>query len=51
MWTARLTLEDIGKIERVQKGVCSVILGSEYNTFEEALYKLNMKILKDRRKS
>ena len=37
VWTAGLTLEDISKIERVQKSVCSVILGSEYNTYEEAL--------------
>ena len=50
MWTAGLTLEDISKIERVQKSVCSVILGSEYNSYEEALEKLNMKTLKDRRK-
>jgi hypothetical protein len=50
VWTAGLTLEDISKIERVQKSVCSVIIGSEYNTYKEALDKLNMKTLKDKRK-
>ena len=30
--------------------MCSVILGSEYNTYEEALNKLHMKTIEDRRK-
>ena len=50
VWTAGLTQDDIYKIERIQKSVCCVIQGSEYRTYEEALDKLGMKTLQDRRK-
>ena len=50
VWTAGLTQDDKCKIERVQKIACSVILGSAYNTYEEALEELHMKRLSARRK-
>ena len=46
----QLTQEDTSKIERVQKSVCSIILGSEYTHYEEALDDLQMEILPQRRK-
>ena len=45
MWTAGLTKDDIRSIERVQKSACSIILGSRYTSYEEALTELNMKTL------
>ena len=50
MWTAGLTKDDIRNIERVQKSACSIILGSRYTSYEEALTELNMKTLAERRK-
>ena len=50
VWTAGLTQDDICKIERVQKTACSVIFGSAYSTYEEALEELHMKTLSARRK-
>ena len=50
VWTAGLTQEDISKIERVQKSACSVILGSEYKHYEDALVDLQMEALTQRRK-
>ena len=50
VWTAGLTQEDISKIERVQKSACSVMLGSEYKRYEDALVDLQMETLTQRRK-
>ena len=50
VWAAGLTQADITNIERVQKSACSIILGSNYSSYEDALKKLKMKTLVERRK-
>ena len=50
VWNAGLKKEDIAKIERVQKSVFPIILGTQYNSYEEACRALNMKHLSERRK-
>ena len=49
VWTAGLTKEDITALERVQKIACSIILGSNYVSYDEALTELNMTSLETRR--
>ena len=49
VWSSSLTQENITSIERVQKSAFAVILGSRYNTYEEACRKLNMETLIKRR--
>ena len=50
VWAAGLTIADNTNIERVQKSACSIILGSNYVSYEDALKKLKMKTLSERRK-
>ena len=50
VWNSGLTQENIHEIERVQKSVLGVILGSNYRTYEEACLELNVKTLTERRK-
>ena len=47
---AALTQDDILKIERVQKSACSIILGADYSSYEEATFTLNLKTLSERRR-
>ena len=51
VWAAGLTQADISNIERVQKSACSIILGSCYISYEDALKKLKMNTLAERRKT
>ena len=50
VWISGLTQEIIHEIERVQKSVLGVILGSNYSTYKEACFELNVKTLIKRRK-
>ena len=50
VWDAGLTKDDIMKIERVQESACSIILGANYNSYEEALITLQLKPLAERRR-
>ena len=50
VWNAGLKKEDITKIERVQKSAFAIILGAQYQSYEEACITLNMKHLSQRRK-
>ena len=49
VWSSSLTQENIRTIERVQKSAFAVIIGSRYQTYEEACVKLNMETLSKRR--
>ena len=49
VWHAGLTQVDITNLERVQKAAFSIILGKEYICYENALNKLGMKRLDDKR--
>ena len=50
VWTFGLTLEQSLEIERVQKAAISVILGLQYNTYDEALNLTKLKRLSCRRR-
>ena len=49
VWTPALTIGQITQIERVQKTVCAVILGSRYSDYNSAIKTLDLKNLSDRR--
>ena len=49
VWHSSLTLEDSEDLERVQKSAMKVILKEEYNTYEQALEKLMLCKLSERR--
>ena len=49
VWSSSLTKENSMTIERVQKSAFSVIIGSRYQTYEEACGNLNMETLAMRR--
>ena len=51
VWNSSLTKECLNAIERVQKRAFAVILGSRYQTYEEACNKLNMETLSRRREN
>ena len=51
VWNSSLTQEIIITIERVQKSAFSVILGSKYNSYEEACTILKMESLSKRREA
>ena len=51
VWNSSLTLQDINKLESIQKVVCHVILGQKYKSYENALQKLGIPTLKERRKA
>ena len=45
VWNAGLKKDDITKIERVQKRAFAIVLGAQYNSYDEACRALNMKHL------
>ena len=49
VWHSSLTAENIEDLERVQKVAFKVILGKKYEDYEDALDKLNLQTLIDRR--
>ena len=51
VWHSGLSQENIGDIERVQKSACAIILGKEYESYENALYVLNLEKLSARRQT
>ena len=50
MWHSGLTENNRRDLERVQKTALKIILKNSYTGYEEALSKLNMESLEDRRK-
>ena len=51
VWHSSLTQKCKGKLERVQKSALRVILGPRYTNYSDALERLNLKTLDERRKS
>ena len=51
VWHSSLTQEDAENIERVQKNALRVILKSNYKDYENALEKLNLETLQERREN
>ena len=49
VWSAGLTSDDVIALERVQKTACAIILGREYSGYENALEKLRLRTLEERR--
>ena len=49
MWHSSLTEENKSDLERVQKSAFKVLLGEKYETYENALMKLDMETLESRR--
>ena len=49
VWHSSLTQENIDDLERVQKSAFKVILGEKYLTYNNALIRLNMETLENRR--
>ena len=49
VWFSSITVEERENIERVQCVACKIILEDEYATYREALEKLNLTNLSDRR--
>ena len=49
MWHSSLTKENRQDLERVQKAALKVILGKDYNDYDEALKLLNIQSLEQRR--
>ena len=49
VWSGALTCDEINKIERVQKIAVKIILGNSYRNYDEALERLDLDTLKDRR--
>ena len=50
VWSSSLTNENIHELERTQKSFCRMTLGQKYITYENALLKLNLTTLEERRK-
>ena len=49
VWHSSLTQENSEDIERVQKAAIRIILGQKYEKYEDALIKVNLDSLKERR--
>ena len=49
VWFSSITEEEKDDIERVLKIACKIILKDSYQTYEQALLKLNLQTLTDRR--
>ena len=49
VWFSSITLEERESIERVQRIACKIILKEDYVTYKDALIKLNLQSLSDRR--
>lgn len=50
LWHTSLTLENIEDLERTQKTFAKLVLRNNYKTYDEALVKLNLLSLPERRK-
>ena len=48
VWHTTISKKQCNDIERIQKRVCRIILGHEYNTYLDAIAKLNMSTLESR---
>jgi len=51
LWHYSLSQEDVANLERVQKVVCKITLGSKYDSYENALDTLNLEPLYLRREN
>ena len=51
LWHSSLTLENIQDLERTQKTFAKLVLRNNYKTYEEALIKLNLFSLSERRQN
>ena len=51
LWHSMLTQENINNLERTQKTFAKLVLGNKYVTYEEALIKLNLISLAEKRQS
>ena len=49
VWFASITDEESEDLDRIQKNACKLILGTEYTHYENALEKLGLEHLKERR--
>ena len=49
VWHSSLTQENIDDLERTQKSFCKMVLKEKYISYENALFKLNMESLHERR--
>ena len=49
VWHSSLTAEDSNSLERIQKSAVKIILGNQYKNYEEALEKINLEPLNERR--
>ena len=49
LWSGALTCDEINKIERVQKIAVKIILGNSYRNYDEALERLELDTLEERR--
>ena len=49
VWSGALTCDEINKIERVQKIAVKIILGNSYRNYDEALERLELDTLEERR--
>ena len=51
VWNSSLTLKNVEDIERIQKTALTFILKNTYKTYDEALIKMDLDSLNDRRKN
>ena len=51
VWTSGLTKGNEKDLEQIQNSAVRLILGNKYTTYQEALVKLNIETLKERRKN
>ena len=49
VWHSSLTAENSDNLERIQKSAVKIILGKQYKTYEEALEKIDLQPLNERR--
>ena len=49
VWNSSLTAENSDNLERIQKSAVKIILGKQYKTYEEALEKIDLQPLNERR--
>ena len=49
VWHSSITQENIDDLERTQKSFCKIVLKDKYTSYDNALYKLNMDSLHERR--
>ena len=51
VWNSSLSQENISDLERIQKTAVKIILGDQFQSYEEGLLKLDMESLSDRRQA